>query len=215
MAFLFIGGGAKMESLKAKVAESRLTQVIFLPYQPRDSLEDSLAAADVHLASLIPSLEGMIVPSKFYGILAAGRPLIFIGDPDGELARVIGAAQCGLVVAQDSPRISFPPYGSCNTTARCALEWGMPAEDCCPSDIRPNSDWTVGPNCWPDFRRSGTTRRSATELAPGPVILAGLCIWAYSFTPPGYIKSTIDELCLTLRCHLSETHWRYQVTLAR
>lgn len=98
VAFLFIGGGAKMESLKAKVAESRLTQVIFLPYQPRDSLEDSLAAADVHLASLIPSLEGMIVPSKFYGILAAGRPLIFIGDPDGELARVIGAAQCGLVV---------------------------------------------------------------------------------------------------------------------
>jgi glycosyltransferase involved in cell wall biosynthesis len=53
----------------------------------------------VHLASLIPSLEGLIVPSKFYGILAAGRPVVFVGDPDGELARSITKSRCGYVVA--------------------------------------------------------------------------------------------------------------------
>jgi colanic acid biosynthesis glycosyl transferase WcaI len=99
VAFLFIGGGIKMEELKASVESRRLTNFHFLPYQPREQLEDSLAAADVHLASLIPSLEGLIVPSKFYGILAAGRPVVFVGDPDGELARIITKSQCGYVVA--------------------------------------------------------------------------------------------------------------------
>jgi glycosyltransferase involved in cell wall biosynthesis len=99
IAFLFIGGGAKMEELKASVAMRHLTNFHFLPYQPRGELEDSLAAADVHLISLVPSLEGLIVPSKFYGILAAGRPVVFIGDEDGELARIITNAQCGRVVA--------------------------------------------------------------------------------------------------------------------
>jgi colanic acid biosynthesis glycosyl transferase WcaI len=93
--FLIIGGGAKMDALKQAVARQGLDNFRFLPYQPRDTLEDSLAAADVHLASLLPALEGLIVPSKLYGILAGGRPLIFIGDPDGDVARVIQRAQCG------------------------------------------------------------------------------------------------------------------------
>ncbi len=96
--FLIIGSGAKMEALKRAVHDGALQNFIFLPYQPRESLEDSLAAADVHLASLLPALEGLIVPSKLYGILAAGRPIIFIGDADGEVSRVIHRAECGQVV---------------------------------------------------------------------------------------------------------------------
>jgi colanic acid biosynthesis glycosyl transferase WcaI len=99
IAFLFIGGGVNMDALKSCVERRQLPNFHFLPYQPRSQLEDSLAAADVHLASLIPSLEGFIVPSKFYGILAAGRPTVFVGDPDGELARIIQASGCGRVVA--------------------------------------------------------------------------------------------------------------------
>jgi glycosyltransferase involved in cell wall biosynthesis len=98
-AFLFIGGGANMDSLESKTELRGLTNFHFLPYQPRGELEDSLAAADLHLATLIPSLEGLIVPSKFYGILAAGRPVLFVGDPDGELSRVIRATHCGLVIS--------------------------------------------------------------------------------------------------------------------
>jgi colanic acid biosynthesis glycosyl transferase WcaI len=57
-----------------------------------------MAAADVHWVSLLPELEGLIVPSKMYGILAAGRPTIFIGDPHGELAQLIRTGECGSVV---------------------------------------------------------------------------------------------------------------------
>jgi len=104
IAFLFIGGGVKMDELEALVAQRDLKNFHFLPYQPRDTLADSLAASDVHLVSLLPALEGLIVPSKFYGILAAGRPVVFVGDPDGELARIIREAGCGHVVAAgDSP----------------------------------------------------------------------------------------------------------------
>jgi glycosyltransferase involved in cell wall biosynthesis len=97
-AFLFGGGGIKMQALRTEVRQRHLQNFVFLPYQARQELGDSLAAADVHLASLIPALEGVIVPSKFYGILAAGRPAVFVGDPDGELARIIDAARCGVVV---------------------------------------------------------------------------------------------------------------------
>ncbi|MEJ0005135.1 MAG: glycosyltransferase family 4 protein [Steroidobacteraceae bacterium] len=97
--FLIIGGGAKMESLQRATRQQQLESFLFLPYQPRTALADSLAAGDVHLVSLLPSLEGLILPSKLYGIMAAGRPLIFIGDADGEIARVIGEAECGITAA--------------------------------------------------------------------------------------------------------------------
>ena len=96
--FLMIGGGAKMQQLKSAVESRLLSNFRFVPYQPRELLSKSLAIANIHLASLLPPLEGLIVPSKFYGILAAGRPVIFIGDRDGELARIILAAQCGSVL---------------------------------------------------------------------------------------------------------------------
>ena len=105
--FLIIGNGAKMEALKRATAERKLQNFRFLPYQPRDALEDSLAAADVHLVSLLPALEGLIVPSKLYGILAAGRPLIFIGDLDGEIARMVERTECGKCVnVGDSVRLT-------------------------------------------------------------------------------------------------------------
>lgn len=98
VAFLMIGGGAGMAQLKQRAAELKLRNFVFLPYQPRESLGDSLAAADVHLACLQPALEGFIVPSKLYGILAAGRPTIFIGDQNGEVARILRRERCGRVV---------------------------------------------------------------------------------------------------------------------
>ena len=96
--FLVIGSGARMDALKHGVATRALDNFRFLPYQSRDMLEDSLAAADVHIVSLLPALEGLIVPSKLYGILAAGRASIFIGDADGDVGRVIDRAQCGRLV---------------------------------------------------------------------------------------------------------------------
>jgi colanic acid biosynthesis glycosyl transferase WcaI len=99
IAWLFIGGGALYGELKRKAALRQLRNVRFEPYQPDDTLAESLSAADVHIVSLLPELEGLIVPSKFYGICAAGRPTIFIGDPDGEIARLIGKHGCGCAIA--------------------------------------------------------------------------------------------------------------------
>ncbi len=96
--FLMIGGGAKMQALERLAIERGLTSFRFLPYQPREALADSMAAADVHWVSLVPALEGLIVPSKAYGILAAGRPMIFIGDSNGELAHLIGEGGCGITL---------------------------------------------------------------------------------------------------------------------
>ena len=58
----------------------------------------SLGVADVHLISLLPALEGLIMPSKFYGIAAAGRPTIYVGDPRGEIPGILTKADCGYTV---------------------------------------------------------------------------------------------------------------------
>jgi glycosyltransferase involved in cell wall biosynthesis len=98
--WLFIGGGAQMDRLKRVVKAGGHDSVTFKPYQPRERLAASLSVADVHLISLKPELEGFIVPSKYYGIAAAGRPAIFIGDPDGEIARIIRRSATGFVVRE-------------------------------------------------------------------------------------------------------------------
>lgn len=99
---LFIGGGHGMEALRSEIAQRGLDDCIrFKPYQPQDMLRFSLGVADLHWVSLKPQLEGLIVPSKVYGILAAGRPLIMIGDPDGEVGRLVRAYDCGVCVKPD------------------------------------------------------------------------------------------------------------------
>jgi len=98
VAFVFIGEGHQRQHLEDEVRRRGLANVTFLPFQPREGLAASLGAADVHLVSLQPALEGLVVPSKFYGIAAAGRPAIFIGDAEGEVARMLREAHCGLVV---------------------------------------------------------------------------------------------------------------------
>lgn len=96
--FLFVGGGNQRGPLGSAVAVRGLSNVQFRPYQPRDQLGVSLSVGDVHLISLRPELEGLILPSKFYGVLAAGRPVVFVGAKDGDIARQIGEEDCGVVV---------------------------------------------------------------------------------------------------------------------
>jgi colanic acid biosynthesis glycosyl transferase WcaI len=99
LCFLFIGGGKKFAELAHSVQERRLDHLFrFLPYQERSVLKLSLGAADVHLISLRPELEGLVVPSKFYGIAAAGRPIIPVTAPNGEIAHLVRRHDCGIVV---------------------------------------------------------------------------------------------------------------------
>lgn len=94
--FLMIGEGQQRGYVEREVKRRALTNVIMKPFQPVEQLSQSLCAADVHLVSLKPELEHCIVPSKFYGVLAAARPTIFIGDPNGEIANVVRDFHCGL-----------------------------------------------------------------------------------------------------------------------
>lgn len=106
-AFLITGSGAKADALRESVQAQGLDSFFFQPFQPAELLSDSLAAADVHLVSLLPALEGLIVPSKIYGILAAGRPAVFVGDPDSDVARMLRTHDCGIAVAVgDSERLA-------------------------------------------------------------------------------------------------------------
>jgi len=98
ISFLFIGGGHGNGQLREATATRGLSNVQFRPYQPQSMLAQSLAVPDVHLVSLLPAMEGLIVPSKIYGIAAAGRPCIFIGDASGELADLLKQGGFGLVV---------------------------------------------------------------------------------------------------------------------
>ena len=97
-AFLMTGGGARASQLREAVERASLTSFHFQRYQPAQLLSDSMAAADIHLVSLLPALEGLILPSKVYGILAAGRPVVFIGDIDGDVARLLREHDCGISV---------------------------------------------------------------------------------------------------------------------
>ncbi len=104
-AFLMIGDGKQKRVLQNAMERTKLTNMKFLPYQPIEDLPVSLAAADVSLISLKPSMEGLVVPSKLYGILAAGRPILNIGDSDGEVARVVRRAACG-ITARDGEELA-------------------------------------------------------------------------------------------------------------
>lgn len=95
--FLFIGGGYRLGALKAEAARRGLANLQFRPYHPRERLAQSLGACDAHLVTLRPGLDGLVLPSKFYGIIAAGRPVLFVGAGEGEVPDLVRGAECGAV----------------------------------------------------------------------------------------------------------------------
>lgn len=94
--FLFVGDGAKRALVELAVSE--LPNVRLGMYQARERLGASLSAADLHLIALSPESEGLIEPSKLYGIMAAGRPVIYVGPSRSEVATTIEREKCGLVI---------------------------------------------------------------------------------------------------------------------
>lgn len=98
-----VGEGAAKARLQADVIKRGLGNVRFLDYQPRGSLSESLAAADTHLVSLKRGLAGFIVPSKVYGIMAAGRPFIAAVEDGSEAALIVEESGCGLRIEPDDP----------------------------------------------------------------------------------------------------------------
>jgi colanic acid biosynthesis glycosyl transferase WcaI len=99
--FVFVGDGARRREVEQVKAQHHLDNLMLLPFQPLERLAESLSLGDVHFISLRPGFEGLVVPSKAYGVLAVGRPIIYQGSPEGEIARMVTESQCGTLVPLD------------------------------------------------------------------------------------------------------------------
>jgi glycosyltransferase involved in cell wall biosynthesis len=93
------GGGAERAGLEAEVRDRGLTNVTFLPYAPYQELGRVLSSADVGLVTLRDACAGAVVPSKVYGLMACGRPVLFVGPEDSTPALIIRRFNCGWRVA--------------------------------------------------------------------------------------------------------------------
>jgi glycosyltransferase involved in cell wall biosynthesis len=100
-----IGMGARHAELVALAERLEVDAMQFLYYQPRTILRQSLSAADVHVVGLAPGLAGYVVPSRLYGVLAVGRPVIAAADRDSETAQVVEHVGCGIVVPPGRPEL--------------------------------------------------------------------------------------------------------------
>jgi glycosyltransferase involved in cell wall biosynthesis len=100
IAFVFIGEGARRAEIAEFARAHALSNIITLPYQPRQALPHSLSAADALLLTLGEGLAGLSVPSKTYSNLAAGRPLLFVGDLRSSSAALIKEFACGAALAR-------------------------------------------------------------------------------------------------------------------
>ncbi len=97
----FCGGGKRRAEVEAFARAQPGARVELHPYVARERLGEALAAGDVHLASLDAGWQGLMVPSKIQGIFAAGRPVIFVGGGENEIAGWIREAGAGWVVAEN------------------------------------------------------------------------------------------------------------------
>jgi colanic acid biosynthesis glycosyl transferase WcaI len=98
--FVFVGDGAGFEQIATARSRRGLDNIRLLPSQPLSRLKDLMEGGDVHLISMKHEALGMLVPSKLYAALAAGRPCIFIGPENSETAKVIHEFGAGMVISQ-------------------------------------------------------------------------------------------------------------------
>lgn len=99
---VFVGDGAT----RARIEESAkgIDNVRFLPFRPFSQVPNVMAAGDLQVITVKPGLEGVVVPSKLYSILAAGRPVLVISTPETDAAQIVRESGCGLTAHPDDPQ---------------------------------------------------------------------------------------------------------------
>ena len=93
--FAFVGEGPRLAQVRQEAARRGLPNVEFRPHVRREDLGQSLTSGDVHLVTLREGVAGLLVSSKIYGILAAGRPTLYVGPQEGEIPRILREGSCG------------------------------------------------------------------------------------------------------------------------
>lgn len=100
-----VGEGSRRGELVELAGLLETDRVVFLPYQPRRVLSESLSSADVHVVGLARGLSGYVVPSRLYGIMAVGRPVIVAADAESETAQLVERVGCGVVLPPGRPEL--------------------------------------------------------------------------------------------------------------
>ena len=99
--FVFVGDGAMRPQIEAFA--NGCSSVRFLPFRPFHEVPYVLAAGDIHLVTIRPGLEGIVVPSKLYPILAAGRPVLVLAPKASDAARLVERSGCGVLADPGDP----------------------------------------------------------------------------------------------------------------
>jgi colanic acid biosynthesis glycosyl transferase WcaI len=99
--FIFIGDGPRRRSIEEYAESHEIRNFEYLDYFPRDKLRYSLSLPDIHVVTLRTEFAGIAVPAKLYGIMAAGRPTLFIGPTGCKTADVVNETRCGVVIDPD------------------------------------------------------------------------------------------------------------------
>jgi colanic acid biosynthesis glycosyl transferase WcaI len=99
--FVFVGDGANRATLEAEAAN--LPNVRFLSFRPVEQIPHVMRAGDLHVVTVRRGLEGVVVPSKLYSILAAGRPVLAVAPEETDAARISRESGCGVAADPDDP----------------------------------------------------------------------------------------------------------------
>jgi len=127
--FVFVGGGAGKMAVEERI-RAGARNILSLPFQPRESLATSLAAADVHVVSMADNVVGIVHPCKIYGALAAGRPILFFGPSQSHVGDLLHGAAYGVVIQHgdvDGTIRAIRGFQSLTAAARSAI--GQAARD--------------------------------------------------------------------------------------
>ena len=101
--FVIVGEGVKKESLEAEKQAKELTNVLFLPFQPREIFPEMLAAADISLVTLNADSALSSMPSKIFNLMASARPILAVAPLESEIVQIITEANCGWSVPPEAP----------------------------------------------------------------------------------------------------------------
>lgn len=128
--FQFIGRGAKAQIVTAYIKAYNLKTTSITPPVPIDQLADSIHRAHLCVVSLIPGADNTVAPSKIYGILQQGKPVLLIGSSDSRLSRFIAKHQCGYTVEPGDPQALADLILVLNSNRNALFQVGLNSYNC-------------------------------------------------------------------------------------
>jgi len=123
--FAFVGGGAGKVEVERRIAAGA-KNLRSLPYQPRDQLQETLAAADVHVVSMGNDMVGIVHPCKIYGVMAVGRPILFFGPLESHVGQLVGPNPLGWHVNHGDVRATITALTEVGSMAAANRHWHQP-----------------------------------------------------------------------------------------